>query len=181
MKANVILSAIIFICHVTVLQADDDVRVRDFYVNQAKKHLGSGRPIPDVLREFPGLDGAEFGHWGNYDESRNREEQWAHIDLGGLVCAVTGHFGAVTTKAVTVQLGTKGSLSTLFDPDRLSFTDAWKGGSVKFQEYRFGVQGAVIHKLFHAHWEKAFVGGKAQDGGIGFVQLAHVYLQVFVY
>lgn len=38
-------------------------RVRDFYANQARHYLASGRPLPEIIPEFLGLDGGSFGHW----------------------------------------------------------------------------------------------------------------------
>ena len=38
-------------------------RVRDFYFQQAERALTTGKDLPELLPQFPGLDGGAFGHW----------------------------------------------------------------------------------------------------------------------
>ncbi len=111
-------------------------RLRSFYADQAQAWVRSRKALPDVLPAFPGLDGGSFGHWGQYPEASAADRTLNDVDRGGLVSTVTRHFGATTTKAVVVGLGSK---SALFDPARLSFTDVWQGKLVRFGSSRFGL------------------------------------------
>ena len=114
-------------------------RLRSFYADQARRYLRLDEPLPDVLPEFPGLDGGTFGHWGQAASKYLMDDSFNRVDYGGMLSTATSHFGSKTTKAIIVQPGTHGSLSALFDPTRMSFTDVWDGPLVSFSPYMFGL------------------------------------------
>ncbi|MEO2046644.1 MAG: DUF6797 domain-containing protein [Pirellulales bacterium] len=113
-------------------------RVRDFYRKQAERQLDSGRPTPEFLSDFPGLDGGSFGHWGQKPDSKNFDHTLNDIDFGGVVMQIAHHSGITTPKAVAVRIGDSGQYTGLFDPTRMTFTDAWQGG-VAWGSHRFGL------------------------------------------
>ena len=117
-------------------------RVRDFYLRQAQSQLDSGKPLPKHYPEFPGLDGGSFGHWGQNPEADNFDHTLNDIDMGNVVMQITNHFDTRTLKAVTVRVGDDQQQTALFDPVRLSFTDAWQGG-VHWTSSRYGLLAGI--------------------------------------
>jgi azurin len=128
------------------LTAQDEVkpfpenRVRDFYANQARGFLKSEQALPQILPQFPGLDGGSWGHWGQNPEADNVDGRLNEVDTGGLLMQVIKHFGKTTHKAVAVQVG---KFTVLFDPEKLTFVDAWEGGLAKWSSGRYGITSGV--------------------------------------
>ena len=90
-------------------------RIRNFYAAEARRHLNRGdRPLPEILPEFPGLDGGKFGHWGQGDDTTYADERLNEMDLGGLVSQVVHHFGQTTVRGVAVVVGENQEASALF-------------------------------------------------------------------
>lgn len=119
-------------------------RVRDFYWNQAEQFLDHrpGEPV-NVLPQFPGLDGGGFGHWGQNPEDVSFDHSLNEVDTGNVVCQLTHHFGQTTFKGVNVFVDPDSKVSVLFDPQRMTFVDAWQNGFVKWGFVRFGLMGGV--------------------------------------
>ena len=115
-------------------------RVRDFYAGQARGFLKSDKPLPEILPQFPGLDGGAWGHWGQNPEADNTDARLNEADTGSLLMQVVKHFGTTTTKAVVVCAGNH---SALFDPTKLSFVQGWQGGLVKWSSRRYGITSGV--------------------------------------
>ena len=113
-------------------------RIRDFYLHQAQRQLDSQQAPPQFYPEFPGLDGGDFGHWGQNPESDNYDHMLNNVDIGNVVSQVIHHFGVTTPKAIAVRVGEEGQTTALFDPERLTFTDVWEGG-VTWGDRRFGL------------------------------------------
>ena len=99
--------------------------------------------IPDLIPQFPGLDGGAFGHWGQNPEDVNFDHTLNDVETGNVVCQVVNHFGSTTNKGVAVRIDDLTKTSALFDPERLYFVDVWQGGFVKWGASRFGVMGGV--------------------------------------
>lgn len=118
-------------------------RVRQFYYRQAEQLLSGKQPIPDILPQFPGLDGGGFGHWGQNPEEVNFDHTLNSVNTGNVVCHVVNHFGKSTNKGVAVRVADRPAHSWLFDPEQLTFVDAWQGGFVRWGVSRFGVIGGV--------------------------------------
>ncbi len=119
-------------------------RVRDFYARQAEQFLD--RPAADVttpLPQFPGLDGGGFGHWGQNPEDVSFDHSLNEVDTGNVVCQLTHHFGTTTSKGVNVLLSPEDKTTVLFDPESLTFVDAWRGQYVKWGFVRFGLMEGV--------------------------------------
>lgn len=119
-------------------------RVRDFYARQAEQFLD--HPVADVntpLPQFPGLDGGGFGHWGQNPEDVSFDHSLNDVDTGNVVCQLTHHFGATTSKGVNVLLSNADRMTVLFDPEALTFVDAWRGQFVKWGFVRFGLMEGV--------------------------------------
>ena len=117
-------------------------RVRDFYLHQAQSQLDSGKPLPKHYPEFPGLDGGSFGHWGQNPEADNFDHTLNDIEMGNVVMQITNHFDTRTLKAVTVRIGDDQQQTALFDPVRLTFTDAWQGG-IHWTSSRYGLLAGI--------------------------------------
>ena len=139
-------------------------RVREFYFRQAEKFLDSDKPIPELLPQFPGLDGGSFGHWGQNPSENSVDQTLNQVNSGNVICSHIKHFGNNSFKGVAVELSPEGAadgdrISVLFDPLRFSFTDAWQGGFVSRGSNRFGVHdgaSAVGKRLFDfssSHWK----------------------------
>ena len=147
-------------------------RVRDFYAGQARSFLDSKAGLPKILPQFPGLDGGSWGHWGQNPESENRDARLNEVDTGGLLMQVTRHFGNTALKGVNVSIGE--GHTALFDPDRLTFVEVWKGGLVKWGSNRYGITSGVdadgerVLDLSKARWEMP---GGTRTRYRGFVRL----------
>ncbi|MCA9063129.1 MAG: c-type cytochrome [Planctomycetaceae bacterium] len=119
-------------------------RVRDFYFRQAEQALQSEQPIPELLPQFPGLDGGFFGHWGQNSEESSIDNTLASVDSGNVICNLIHHFGARTQKGVVVQLQSDPTpVNVVFDAERLTFVDSWKSGFLSWGSGRFGIMGGA--------------------------------------
>ena len=119
-------------------------RIRNFYAEEARRFLNRGDlPLPEILPEFPGLDGGKFGHWGQGDDASYADNRLNQMDMGGMVSQVVNHFGRTTVRAVVVAVGEDQGASALFDNERLTFTDSWRGGKAVWNPQRFGVNSGV--------------------------------------
>jgi hypothetical protein len=119
-------------------------RIRNYYAEEARRLLSRGdQPLPEILPEFPGLDGGKFGHWGQSDDSFYTDDRLNEMEMGGMVSQVVNHFGKTTVRAVVVAVGEGQDASALFDTERLTFTDSWQGGEVVYDSKRFGVNSGV--------------------------------------
>lgn len=134
-------------------------RLRDFYFRQAEQLLNSGKPIPPLLPQYPGLDGGAFGHWGQNPSERSIDTTLNEVDSGSVICSRIIHFGKNTHKGVAVRLSEGAdAVSAVFDPLKLTFTDSWRGGFVSRGSGRFGVHdgaravGKQLFDLAAASW-----------------------------
>ena len=118
-------------------------RVEDFYSVQAEQVLKNGKPPADILPQFPGLDGGVFGHWGQNPEEVSFDRTLNAADPGNVVCQLTHHFGRTTPKAVNVLLDASSGTTVLYDPQQMTFTDAWRGQFVNWGFVRFGLMEGV--------------------------------------
>ncbi|MCA9033573.1 MAG: c-type cytochrome [Planctomycetaceae bacterium] len=120
-------------------------RLKSFYFHQAEQLLDADQ-IPDLIPQFPGLDGGAFGHWGQNPEEVNFDHTLNDVDTGNVVRQVINHFGTATTKGVAVHVDKDSSTTVLFDPEKMSFVDTWQDGFVQWGVSRFGVIGGVQAK-----------------------------------
>lgn len=121
-------------------------RVFDFYGKEALQFMKQ-KPLPELLPQFPGLDGGQQGHWGNQnDQVTWKDGRFAESDLGSVFSCVFKGAGLTIPKAVCVRSGDK---SYAFDPETLSFPVTWSGGFIKLTDHRHG-----------------FMGGAAMDGKV---------------
>ena len=121
-------------------------RIFDFYGKQALQFMKQ-KPLPELLPQFPGLDGGQQGHWGNQnDQVTWKDGRFAESDLGSVFSCVFKGAGLTIPKAVCVRHGDKASV---FDPETLSFPVTWTGGFIKLTDHRHG-----------------FMGGAAMDGKV---------------
>ena len=117
-------------------------RIYDFYGKQAdhfRSLAESGKPVPPVLIEHPGLDGGgELGHWGNQDETVWASGEWNKSDRGSLMSGVFRGNGLTIPRGICVQVGDGREMACCFDPDTLLYQAAWKGGFVTTSSVRHG-------------------------------------------
>jgi putative heme-binding domain-containing protein len=119
-------------------------RVYDFYAKQAR-HFRQLRPRASLLAEFPGLDGGDYGHWGNQSEPVWADARWNDTDLGSVLSGVFHGEGVTVSRAVCIQLGAgETAMSACFDTDSLTFARVWNGGFVKFSDVRHGFMSGLI-------------------------------------
>lgn len=113
-------------------------RFYDFYAKQAL-HFGKLPPdqVPDVLPQFPGLDGGSYGHWGNQnDEDTWKDGRVAQMDHGSMVSGVFRGVGKTIPRGVSVRLGD--GLNAVYNKDTTRFEVIWKGDLVKWSDVRRG-------------------------------------------
>lgn len=111
-------------------------RVYDYYRKQAR-HFRDTNPRPTLLKDFPGLDGGGYGHWGNQSEPVWADGRWNETDLGSLISGVFHGPGVAVARGICVSLG-DGDLSVCFDAETLSYPRVWSDGFVRFSEVRHG-------------------------------------------
>lgn len=148
MLHRALATAALLVGMTSAVGADDPLpfpqnRVRDFYARQARQFLASDKPLPDLLPEFPGLDGGTSGHWGQNPEADNFDHALNDVDLGGLLSQVVNHFGKRTLRAVVVRVPGEEPITALFDASRLTFSDVWRGDMVKWDSRRYGINSGV--------------------------------------
>lgn len=116
-------------------------RIYDFYTKQAE-HFRQQDSVPMLLSAFPGLDGGQYGHWGNQTEETWASDRWQQTVQGTVLAGVFRGNGKTIARGVCVQLGEPDELSVCFNPDTLSYEAAWQGGFVSLSSVRHGfVQG----------------------------------------
>ncbi|WP_395748990.1 LamG-like jellyroll fold domain-containing protein [Prosthecobacter sp.] len=119
-------------------------RVFDFYGKQALQFMKQ-KPLPELIPQFPGLDGGQQGHWGNQnDQVTWKDGRYAESDHGSVFSCVFKGAGLTIPKAVCVRDGDR---SYAFNPETLKFEVSWTGGFIKLTDHRHG-----------------FMGGAAMDG-----------------
>lgn len=112
-------------------------RVFDYYAKQAVAFMG--KPLPELLPGFPGLDGGQQGHWGNQnDQVTWKDGRFAGADLAPVFSTVFKGEGITVPKGVCVRIGDQ---SAVFDPETLSFPLVWSGGFIKLSDARHGFMG----------------------------------------
>ncbi|MFM7603966.1 MAG: LamG-like jellyroll fold domain-containing protein, partial [Prosthecobacter sp.] len=110
-------------------------RVFDFYSKQALQFMKQ-KPLPELLPQFPGLDGGKQGHWGNQNDKETwRDGRWAASDLGSLYCGVFKGGGISVPKGICVRFDDR---SDVFDPVEMAWRAEWSGGFIKLNENRHG-------------------------------------------
>jgi len=113
-------------------------RLYDYYTKQAE-YFRKQKPVPMLLPEFPGLDGGQFGHWGNQNEETWASARWNETRLGSVQCGIFRGAGVTVARGVCVRLGERGELSACFNPDTLNYDAVWSDGLVKFSSVRHGL------------------------------------------
>lgn len=116
-------------------------RVYDFYAKQAILYGSDGTASREeeskLLPAFPGLDGGEFGHWGNQnDQDTWKDGRVREMDHGSMVSGVFRGGGKTIPRAIAVKLG--GGANVVFDQEALSFVLAWEGDLVQWSDVRRG-------------------------------------------
>lgn len=113
-------------------------RAYDFYAKQALLYgKMTADEIPDTLPAFPGLDGGQYGHWGNQNDADTwKDGRVREMDHGSMVSGVFRGGGKTIRRAVSVSIG-KG-YNAVFDQDSLRFELAWRGDLVKWSDVRRG-------------------------------------------
>jgi len=110
-------------------------RVFDFYGKQAL-HFMKQKPLPELIPQFPGLDGGQQGHWGNQnDQVTWKDGRFAESNLGNVFSGVFKGAGLTIPKAVCVRTGDK---AAVFDPERMAWRLEWSGGFLKLNDARHG-------------------------------------------
>ncbi len=118
-------------------------RVYDFYRKQAR-HYRAVTPRPSLLTEFAGLDGGDYGHWGNQSEPVWADGRWSESNLGSLQGGVFHGEGISIARGMCVHLeGDGNTISVCFDPDTLTYPRVWRDGFVTFTDVRHGFMNGV--------------------------------------
>lgn len=118
-------------------------RMFDYYTKEAR-HFMTLPSMPELLPEYPGLDGGAFGHWGNQDETTWIDARWSTADMGSMMCGVLRGPGLTVPKAVCVRLVGADGLSACFDPQALDWRIVWRGGFVSVTPHRSGATDGLM-------------------------------------
>ena len=131
-------------------------RVFDFYGKQAL-HFMKQKPLPELIPQFPGLDGGQQGHWGNQnDQVTWKDGRFAESNLGNVFSGVFKGAGLTIPKAVCVRTGDK---AAVFDPERMAWRLEWSGGFLKLNDARHGfMAGAPMDGKVTSKEEKKLAG-----------------------
>jgi putative heme-binding domain-containing protein len=113
-------------------------RVYDFYAKQADYFRGQSF-LPPLLAEFPGLDGPDYGHWGNQTEASWADDRRNRSDLGTVQAGVFRGGELTVPRGVCVRVGDDRQVSVCINPDSSRYEMAWTGGFVKFSDVRSGL------------------------------------------
>lgn len=112
-------------------------RVFDYYGKQALQFMN--QTMPELIPQFPGLDGGQQGHWGNQnDQVTWKDDRFAKSDLGSVFSGVFKGAGLTIPKAICVRAG---DVAGAFDPNLCHFSVQWKGGFIKLNDNRHGFMG----------------------------------------
>ena len=114
-------------------------RIYDFYAKEARDFAASAEK-PELLPAFPGLDGGRSGHWGNQTEASWNNGRWNQMDIGSVQAGIFRRGARTVPRAVCVRLE---DAAVCFDPDTLTWPEAWRGGFVRFGTARFGFLGGI--------------------------------------
>ncbi len=76
-------------------------RLYDFYTKQAEFFRGQHH-MPQLLAQFPGLDGGKQGHWGNQNEAVWADGRWNEATLGSVQAGVFSRNGITVARGVCV-------------------------------------------------------------------------------
>lgn len=124
-------------------------RVYDFYSKQAE-YFRTQDTKAELLGEYPGLDGREFGHWGNQDEAFWAGNEWNEVQLGSLQCHVFRDGKRTIPRGVCVRLNASEQgdqqAAACFNPDTLQFEAFWLGGFLSLSSVRHGFMDGVKPK-----------------------------------
>jgi putative heme-binding domain-containing protein len=116
-------------------------RVFDFYAKQAE-YFRTQNKTAELLNEYPGLDGREFGHWGNQDEKFWAGDEWNDVELGSLQCHTFKNGKQIIARGVCVRLNSPGQTeeqaAACFNTDTLQYEAFWRGGFLAFSSVRHG-------------------------------------------
>ncbi len=113
-------------------------RVYDFYTKQANFFRGR-EVMPPLLAAAPSMDGGNQGHWGNQDDTVWADNRRNQMDLGSLQSGVVRIGDRTINRGLCVHLGGDEQVSVCFNPETLQYEAVWKGGFVKFSEFRSGL------------------------------------------
>ncbi len=120
-------------------------RIFDWYAKEALHFMG--KPLPELLPAFPGVDGGQQSHWGNQnDQVTWKDGRFASADHGNLFSTVFKGAGLTIPKGVCVRFDDK---AAVFEPQTFSFPVIWGGGFIRLSDARHG-----------------FMGGGAMDGKV---------------
>ncbi len=112
-------------------------RVYDFYTKQAA-YFSKQAKRPEWLAAFPGLDGEDFGHWGNQDEASWKGDEWNVVVPGLVQCGVFHSDKKPIPRAICFRMGTGRAWSACFNPDTMTYEKLWSGGFLKYSDVRHG-------------------------------------------
>lgn len=128
-------------------------RMYDYYAKQADYFSSNDRDSL-ILPEFPGLDGDEYGHWGNQNEETWEDNSWNQMDLGSVQTNTYIQNGQAYGRAIAIRVGTasadqpnqlnktpdgiRPSVAACYDSDSLQYIDAWSGDFLSYSHVRAG-------------------------------------------
>ena len=117
-------------------------RIYDFYSKQAA-YFSKEAKRPEWLSAFPGLDGEDFGHWGNQNEASWVGNEWNSVVPGLVQCGVLQSDKKPIARAVCFRMGVGRAWSACFNPDTLAYERLWSDGFLGYSSVRHGFMDGV--------------------------------------
>ena len=117
-------------------------RVYDFYTKQAA-YFSKQAKRPEWLAAFPGLDGEDFGHWGNQDEASWKGNEWNSVVPGLVQCGVFHTDKKPIPRAICFRMGAGRGWSACFNPDTMTYEKLWSDGFLGYSSVRHGFMDGV--------------------------------------
>lgn len=117
-------------------------RIYDFYSKQAA-YFTEQTKRPEWLSAFPGLDGEEFGHWGNQNEASWAGNEWNAVVSGLVQCGVFQSDKKQISRAVCFRMGGGRAFSACFNPDTMTYEKLWTDGFLSYSSVRHGFMDGI--------------------------------------
>ncbi len=117
-------------------------RIYDFYSKQAD-YFSKQIKRPEWLAPFPGLDGPEFGHWGNQNEESWKGNEWNSVVPGLVQCGTFHADNKSIARAVCFRMGGGRVWSACFNPDTMTYEKLWSGGFLSYSSVRHGFMDGI--------------------------------------
>ncbi|MEM7600299.1 MAG: hypothetical protein AAF357_02665 [Verrucomicrobiota bacterium] len=138
-------------------------RLYDFYTRQAEAMLDLEKR-PELLPDYPALDGGHFGHWGAYHKNSYDDQRHNSMATSSAIAAAFNPKGVGKSgkraRVIAFRLGEEGDMACAFDSESMQFQSVWNGDFVRFHPHRWGLGHGMSPQgeTWMSSWSKALDG-----------------------